>query len=153
MSDDHAETAAQLRETPGAITDFNTKIVAEFRANAGKVGGHFEGAPLLLMTTTGARSGKQTISPVMYVADGDRYLVVASNGGADRHPSWYHNLLANPDLTVEVGTETFTARAEQVESDERDTLYNRFVELAPQFAEYQKGTSRLIPVLALRRSA
>ncbi|WP_343952907.1 nitroreductase family deazaflavin-dependent oxidoreductase [Nonomuraea longicatena] len=135
------------------MTDFNAKIVAEFRENAGKVGGHFEGFSLLLMTTTGAKSGKQSISPVMYVADDDRYLVVASNAGADRHPSWYHNLLANPDLTVEVGTETFAAKAEQVEDTERDAIYNRFVEVAPQFAEYQKGTSRRIPVLALHRSA
>lgn len=133
--------------------DFNQQVIEEFRANEGRVGGMFEGAPLVLLTTTGARSGNPVTSPMMYLPDGERVIVIASNAGADRHPAWYHNLLANPEATAEIGTETFTVKAEVVEDEERDRLYARMVEQAPGFAEYEARTSRRIPVVALRRLA
>lgn len=133
--------------------DFNEQIIAEFRANKGKVGGMFEGADLVLLTTTGAKSGKRTTSPVMYFEDGGRYIVIASYAGADHHPAWYHNLVANPEVTVEIGTETFEVTAEVVGDEERDVLYARVVEIAPGFAEYQEKTTRRIPVVALHRRA
>jgi deazaflavin-dependent oxidoreductase (nitroreductase family) len=133
--------------------EFNDQIIAEFRANEGKVGGMFEGANLVLLTTTGAKSGNRTTSPVMYFEDGDRYIVIASYAGADRNPAWYHNLRANPEVTAEIGTETFEVEAEVVEGEERDKLYARMVEIAPGFAEYQAKTTRRIPVVALRRRA
>ncbi|MBT2230869.1 nitroreductase family deazaflavin-dependent oxidoreductase [Nonomuraea sp. NEAU-A123] len=133
--------------------EFNDQIIAEFRANKGKVGGMFEGANLVLLTTTGAKSGNRTTSPVMYFEDGDRYIVIASYAGADHNPAWYHNLRANPEVTAEIGTETFEVEAEVVEGEERDELYARMVEIAPGFAEYQAKTTRRIPVVALRRRA
>ncbi|MFD1545437.1 nitroreductase family deazaflavin-dependent oxidoreductase [Nonomuraea guangzhouensis] len=133
--------------------DFNEKIIAEFRANEGKVGGMFEGANLVLLTTTGAKSGKRTTSPVMYFEDGGRYIVIASYAGADHNPAWYHNLVANPEVTVEIGTETFEVTAEVVGDEERDKLYAKVVEIAPGFAEYQEKTTRRIPVVALHRAA
>lgn len=95
--------------------EFNQQIIDEFRANEGRVGGMFEGSPLVLLTTTGARSGKPVTTPVMYLEDGDRYVVIASNAGADNHPAWYHNLRATPSAAVEVGTETFEAKAVFIE--------------------------------------
>ncbi|WP_052423668.1 nitroreductase family deazaflavin-dependent oxidoreductase [Nonomuraea candida] len=133
--------------------EFNQKIIDEFRANEGRVGGMFEGAPLVLLTTTGAKSGKPFTTPVMYMTDGDRYIVIASNAGADNHPAWYHNLRATPEATVEVGTEKFEAKAEFVEGDERDRLYAAMVEREPGFAEYEAKTTRRIPVIALTRAA
>ncbi|MEZ7132892.1 nitroreductase family deazaflavin-dependent oxidoreductase [Nonomuraea sp. AD125B] len=129
--------------------DFNQQIIDEFRANGGRVGGMFEGSPLLLLTTTGARSGRQVTTPVMYLPDDERYVIIASNAGADTHPAWYHNLRAHPVATVEVGTETFQAKAVPVEGEERDELYARMVAVAPGFADYERKTSRRIPVLAL----
>ncbi|MGA5765045.1 nitroreductase family deazaflavin-dependent oxidoreductase [Nonomuraea bangladeshensis] len=129
--------------------DFNQQIIDEFRANGGRVGGMFEGSPLLLLTTTGARSGRQVTTPVMYLPDDERYVIIASNAGADTHPAWYHNLRPHPVATVEVGTETFQAKAVPVEGEERDQLYARMVAVAPQFADYERKTSRRIPVLAL----
>ncbi|MET8984319.1 nitroreductase family deazaflavin-dependent oxidoreductase [Nonomuraea wenchangensis] len=129
--------------------DFNQQIIDEFRANEGRVGGPFEGSPLLLLTTTGARSGRQVTTPVMYLPDGERYVIIASNAGADNHPAWYHNLRAHPVATVEVGTDTFQAKAVPVEGEERDQLYARMVAVAPGFADYERKTSRRIPVLAL----
>ncbi|MED7929734.1 nitroreductase family deazaflavin-dependent oxidoreductase [Nonomuraea sp. LP-02] len=129
--------------------DFNQQIIDEFRANEGRVGGPFEGSPLLLLTTTGARSGRQVTTPVMYLPDGERYVIIASNAGADTHPAWYHNLRAHPVATVEVGTDTFQAKAVPVEGEERDQLYARMVAVAPGFADYERKTSRRIPVLAL----
>jgi deazaflavin-dependent oxidoreductase (nitroreductase family) len=131
--------------------DFNRQVIEEFRANEGRVGGMFEGSPLLLLTTTGAKSGKPVTSPVMYLADGERYVIIASNGGADHHPAWYHNLRATPEATVEVGTAKFQVKVLVTEGDERDRLYARMVEQAPGFAEYRAKTSRVIPVLALLR--
>ncbi|MFC4008227.1 nitroreductase family deazaflavin-dependent oxidoreductase [Nonomuraea purpurea] len=133
--------------------DFNQQVIDEFRANEGRVGGMFEGAPLVLLTTTGAKSGRSTTSPVMYLKDDDRYVVVASNAGGDAHPAWYHNLRATPAATAEIGRETFTVRAEIAEGEERDRLYARMVAVQPTFAEYQAKTSRRIPVVVLRRTS
>lgn len=131
--------------------DFNQSIIAEFRANGGKVGGPFAGAPLLLLTTTGAKSGRRHTTPVMYNTDGDRLLVFASKGGAPTNPAWYHNLVANPQVTVEVGTERFDANAVALQGEERDRLYARHAAQYPGFAEYQEKTTRTIPVVALER--
>lgn len=131
----------------------NRAVIEELRANAGRAGGAWEGRPLLLLTTTGAKSGRRLTTPVMYLADGDRLLVFASRGGAPANPAWYHNLAANPDVTVEVGGETFEATAEVLQGEERDRLYQKQAELYPTFAEYQRRTSRRIPVVALSRKA
>ncbi|TMR91184.1 nitroreductase family deazaflavin-dependent oxidoreductase [Nonomuraea basaltis] len=132
-------------------SEFNQQIIDEFRANEGRVGGMFEGAPLVLLTTTGAKSGRPATTPVMYLADGERYIVIASNAGADNHPAWYHNLRATPEATAEIGTEEFAVKAAFIEGEERDQLYARMVEQAPGFAEYEAKTSRRIPVVALLR--
>ena len=129
--------------------DWNRQIIEEFRANGGKVGGMWEGKPLLLLTTTGAKSGQRHTTPTMYLTDGDRLLVFASKGGAPTNPAWYHNLLAHPEVTVEVGPETYKATATVLSGEERDRLYARQAERFPQFAEYQAKTSRKIPVIAL----
>lgn len=130
-------------------TDRNAQIIAEFRANHGKVGGPFEGAPLLLLHSVGARSGAARINPMMYLPDGERYLVFASYAGADTNPAWYHNLRANPLARVEVGDEVVEVRAEELPREERDTYWARQAELYPGFADYERRTSRVIPVLAL----
>jgi deazaflavin-dependent oxidoreductase (nitroreductase family) len=132
-------------------SNWNKKIIDEFRANEGKVGGPFEGAHMVLLTTTGAKTGKRHTTPLVCLPDGDRILVIASAAGAPAHPAWYHNLLANPEVTVERGTETYQATAVPTEREERDRLYAGFVEIAPGFAEYQAKTSRVIPVVALQR--
>jgi len=129
--------------------DWNAQIIAEFCSNHGKVGGDFEGAPLLLLHHTGARSGKARINPMMYLKDGDRYLVFASKAGADTNPDWYHNLKAHPDVQIEVGDEKIDVRAEEVTGPERDRLYARQASLYPGFADYQRKTKRIIPVIAL----
>lgn len=129
--------------------DWNAKIIEEFRSNQGKVGGPFEGAPLLLLTTTGRSSGQQRVNPLMYLPDGDRWLVFASAAGAPRHPDWFHNLVAEPLVTVEVGTETHRARAEVLDRADRDHYYAEQARRFPGFAEYEQKTSRVIPVVAL----
>jgi deazaflavin-dependent oxidoreductase (nitroreductase family) len=134
-------------------TDWNTKVIQEFRTNGGKVGGQFEGAPMVLLTTTGAKSGKPFTTPVMYLPDGDRVIVFASKGGHPTNPDWYHNLVAHPRVTVEIGTEKYEATAEVVTGAERDELYARQAQLYPGFAEYQAKTTRTIPVIALRQGA
>jgi len=131
--------------------DWNRQTIEEFRANGGKVGGFWEGKPLLLLTTTGAKSGQRRTTPMMYLADGNRLLVFASKRGAPTHPDWYHNLVAHPEVTVEVGTETYEASAKVLNGEERDRLYARQAELYPQFGEYQAGTTRKIPVIGLER--
>ena len=133
------------------LGDWNAKIIEEFRTNEGKVGGPFEGAPILLLHTRGARSGEERINPMMYLADGDRLVVFASKGGAPTNPDWYHNLVANPDVEVEVGTERLPMRAVIPEGEEHDRLYAEQSKRYPQFAEYQKGTDRTIPVVILER--
>ena len=127
--------------------NFNQQIIAEFRANDGKVGGQFEGAPMLLLTTTGAKSGQPRTSPMVYTTDGDRLIVIASKGGAPTNPDWFHNLVANPLVTIERGTEQFQARATVPESAERDRLFNQVTAMMPGFAEYQRNTTRQIPVV------
>ena len=133
------------------MNDFNAAIIEEFRAHGGKVGGPFEGATLLLLTTTGAKSGEPRTTPVVYLADGESLVIFASKAGAPTNPAWYHNLLAHPTATVEVGTETFPVRTRAAEGEERDRLYERQVARAPQFADYQAKTTRMIPVVVLER--
>jgi deazaflavin-dependent oxidoreductase (nitroreductase family) len=137
--------------TEDPMSSYNDAIIAEFRANEGKVGGNFAGAPLLLLTSTGAKSGKPHTAPMMYLADGDRWLVFASYAGAPNNPAWYHNVVAHPDAVVEVGTETVEVTAVVLEGEERDRKYAEQVELYPGFGEYQEKTSRVIPVVALER--
>jgi deazaflavin-dependent oxidoreductase (nitroreductase family) len=133
------------------INDFNRTVIDEFRANDGKVTGPFEGAPLLLLTTTGAKTGNQHTSPVVYLRDGDRILVFGSKAGAPTHPAWYHNLVANPTVTVELPGDRFEARAVVLEGEERDRLFDRQKAKMPGFADYESKTSRRIPVVALER--
>src|SRR4029453_12802200 len=113
------------------INDFNSQIIDEFRANQGKVGGQFEGAPMVLITTTGAKSGQRRTSPLVYFRDGDRIVIFASKAGAPTHPDWYHNLVANPQVTVEVEGDTFEATADVLEGDERDRILDAQAELMP----------------------
>ncbi|OZF44358.1 nitroreductase family deazaflavin-dependent oxidoreductase [Rhodococcus sp. 14-2470-1b] len=134
------------------MPDFNDQVVAEFRANHGKVGGPFEGAPLLLLHTVGAKSGADRLSPLMYLPDGDRYVIFASKAGADTNPAWYHNILANPAARIEVGDDTFDVVAQEIRGDERDALYRKQAELYSGFADYEKKTTRVIPVVALSAS-
>ncbi|GHO84446.1 nitroreductase family deazaflavin-dependent oxidoreductase [Dictyobacter formicarum] len=131
--------------------NWNSQVINEFRTNSGKVGGPFENATLLLLTSTGAKSGQPRTTPLVYLPDGERMIIFASKAGAPTNPDWYHNLKANPEATVEVGTETFKVKAIEVAGEERDRLYNTQARLAPNFAEYQQKTTRLIPVVALER--
>jgi deazaflavin-dependent oxidoreductase (nitroreductase family) len=133
------------------VDDFNAKIIEEFRANGGKVGGPFEGAPVLLLTTTGAKSGKGRVNPVMYLVEGDRFYVFATKAGAPTNPDWYHNLLAHPTVTVELGTDRFEAVAAPVDKAERDRIYAEQASRFPGFADYEASTDRVIPVVALDR--
>jgi deazaflavin-dependent oxidoreductase (nitroreductase family) len=133
-------------------SDFNSALIEEFRANEGKLGGPFEGAPVLLLTTTGARSGERRTTPVMYLPDGERMVIFASKGGAPTNPAWYHNLLANPGATVEVGPETIDVNALVTSGVERERLFRRQAERFPQFADYAQKTTREIPVVALERT-
>ena len=131
--------------------DWNARLIAEFRANQGMVGGQFEGAPLLLLTTTGRRSGARRTSPMMYLADGGRWLVFASKAGADTHPAWFLNLEAEPRVSIEVGTETVEAVATPLQGAERERFFAEQARRYPGFAEYQQKTDRVIPVVALER--
>ncbi|WP_329625361.1 nitroreductase/quinone reductase family protein [Streptomyces sp. NBC_01255] len=138
------------------MSDFNQQVIAEFRANGGLVGGMFEGAALLLLTTTGARTGRPHTTPAVYARDGARLLVFASNAGGPKHPAWFHNLSADPHVTVELGTpegtvERFIATAVVAEGAERDRLYAEQADREPGFAAYQAATDRTIPVVALHR--
>ncbi|HVN27660.1 MAG TPA: nitroreductase family deazaflavin-dependent oxidoreductase [Candidatus Binataceae bacterium] len=141
----------RLIANPQVIDEFNKSVIEEFRANEGRVGGAMEGMPVLLLTMTGAKSGRTLVRPVCYSRDGERLVIIASYGGAPHNPPWYHNLLANPTVTVEVGTEKFTAKATQVHDDERTRLFNATAKEMPLFADYQKKTKREIPVLTLTR--
>jgi deazaflavin-dependent oxidoreductase (nitroreductase family) len=133
------------------VEEYNQKLIEEFRAARGTDEGPMPGRPLVLLTTTGARSGKRRTTPMMYVRDGDRLLVFASNAGAPKNPDWYHNLVAHPEVTVEVGNDVFGAIAVVIAGDERDRLFARTVESYPFFAEHQEKISRRIPVVALER--
>ncbi len=134
-------------------SDWNRQIIEEFRANEGKVGGVWEGRRLLLLTTTGAKSGQRRTNPLAYLPDGDRLLIFASKAGMPTNPDWYHNLVAHPDVTVEVGAETYEATATVLMGEERDRLYAKQAQASPAFAEYQANTTRVIPVIALTRKA
>ncbi|MFE1461688.1 nitroreductase/quinone reductase family protein [Streptomyces nigra] len=130
--------------------DFNQQVIEEFRANKGRVGGPFEGGRLLLLTTTGARTGRPHTTPVAYLPDGgERVLVIASAAGSPKHPAWFHNLVAHPEVTVEAGAFTYPARAVVLEGEERDRAFTRAVEAEPGWAAYQERTERVIPVVAL----
>ena len=129
----------------------NRQIIEDFRSNKGVTSGRFEGSSLLLLTTTGAKSGQQHTTPLMYFQDGDRCVVIASKGGDPKHPDWYHNIVANPTVTLEVGTETFQAEATITSGEERDALYARQVAAHPFFGEYEQKVSRTIPVVAFTR--
>jgi len=133
------------------VSDYNAQIIEEFRENHGRVGGHWEGRDLLLLTTRGRRSGREYTTPVTYTRDGDRLLVYASQGGSPDHPDWYLNLVADPHVTVEVGSERYQALATPLEGEERDREFAAQTERWPQFAAYQEQTDRLIPVVALTR--
>jgi deazaflavin-dependent oxidoreductase (nitroreductase family) len=135
------------------MSDYNTAVIDEFRANAGKVGGHWEGRDLLLLTTTGRKSGNRHTTPMVFTRDGDRLLVYASKGGAPSHPDWYLNLVADPRVVVEVGPERYDAVATPLDGDERDRAFAAQAERFPTFAEYQAKTDRVIPVVALSRAS
>ena len=131
--------------------DWNRGVIEEFRNNGGKVGGGFEGVPLLLFHTVGAKSGQPRVNPLMYLPDGDRWIVFASKAGAPTSPDWYHNLVANPEVSIEVGIDTIPVTATFAQGGERDQLYSRQAALYPQFAEYERSTTRRIPVVTLTR--
>jgi deazaflavin-dependent oxidoreductase (nitroreductase family) len=133
--------------------EFNKKIVDEFRANGGKVGGMFANAPMILITMTGAKSGQARTTPLVYSKDGDRYVVIASMAGAPNNPDWYHNLKAHPTVTVEIGTEKFKVKASIATGDERERLFNQQAAQLPVFNDYRKKTTRQIPVFVLERIA
>lgn len=135
------------------INEFNQQTIDEFRANEGKVGGPFESVQLLLLHTTGAKSGKARIAPLVFRQEGDALAVFGSKAGADDNPDWYHNVLANPAVSVEVGTDRFDAVARVAEGAERDRIWERQKTEVPNFAEYEKQTDRIIPVVVLERSA
>ena len=132
-----------------ASNNWNQAIIDEFRANSGKVGGNFANSTLLILHTVGAKSGNEHVNPAAYIKDGDRLVIIASKAGAPTNPDWYYNIRAHPLVTVEVGTEQFQAQAEIVSEPERTRLYSKMVEVAPGFAEYEKKTTRVIPVIAL----
>ncbi len=134
------------------MAEFNNEdVIAEFRANAGVVGGMFAGAPLVLVHHVGARSGVERVAPLVYLADGDRWVIFASKGGAPENPAWYHNLMAHPETTIEVGADTIEVTAVEATGAERDALYAKQVDLQPQFGDYAKKTDRRIPVIVLER--
>jgi deazaflavin-dependent oxidoreductase (nitroreductase family) len=135
------------------FNDWNKKIIDEFRASGGKVGGQFEGAPLLLLHTTGAKTGKARINPVMYQADGDNHVVFASKGGAPTNPDWYHNLVANPRASIEVGDKTINVVAHVADDETRERLWPTWKQQYPGFAEYEAKTDRQIPVVVLEPEA
>ncbi len=133
------------------LSNWNQATIDEFRANSGKVGGRFAGRTLLLLHTVGAKTGQERINPVAYITDADRLVIIASKGGAPTNPDWYYNLLAHPLVTVEAGTQQFQAQAAVASEPERTRLFNKMVEVAPGFADYQQKTRRVIPVIILTR--
>jgi len=131
------------------MTDWNANIIEEFRGNAGKVGGVFEGDPMLILHNTGAKSGAERLNPLLYRREGDRMFIFASKAGAHSHPDWYHNVNANPSVTIEVGSDTIAATAAEVIGSERDEIYARQAADDSRFDRYQKATERMIPVIEL----
>ncbi len=134
-----------------SMLDWNQQIIAEFRANAGKVAGPFEGAPMVLLTSTGAKSGEARVSPLMALLDGDNIVIFASKGGAPTHPDWYYNLHAHPEASIEIGADTVAVKARVAEGDEREDLWTRQKAAYPQFQGYEDGTTRVIPVVVLEK--
>jgi deazaflavin-dependent oxidoreductase (nitroreductase family) len=141
----------QRRKDMSELNDFNQQVIKDFRANQGKVGGQLANMPILLLTTTGAKSGRAITKPLAYTKDGDRIVVIASFAGGPKNPPWYHNLVANPEATVEVGSERFRVRAAVTSGEERQRLFDRQAEQMPIFIEYRQKTSRQIPVIVLTR--
>jgi deazaflavin-dependent oxidoreductase (nitroreductase family) len=133
------------------MKDFNRQVIEEFRANEGIVGGTWQGLPMVLLTTTGAKTGRPHTTPLVCLKDGDRIFVFASKGGAPTHPEWFLNLRANPEATLEVGAEKYPVRARILSGEERDHTFEKQVSLIPTFGQYQQRTSRTIPVIALER--
>ncbi|NOT57265.1 MAG: nitroreductase family deazaflavin-dependent oxidoreductase [Deltaproteobacteria bacterium] len=133
------------------LNDFNQQVINEFRANQGKVGGQLGNMPVLLLTATGAKSGRTITKPLVYSKDGDRIVIIASFAGGPKSPPWYFNLVANPEATVEVGTERFRVRATVTSGEERERLFNRQADQMPIFNEYRQKTTRQIPVVVLTR--
>ncbi|HEV7942711.1 MAG TPA: nitroreductase family deazaflavin-dependent oxidoreductase [Solirubrobacteraceae bacterium] len=130
--------------------DFNAQVIDEFRANGGQVGGMLAGMPVLLLHHTGAQSGKEYVNPLAYLEDDGRYVIFASAAGAPKHPGWCHNLKANPDVRIEVGTQTLDVHAQEATGSERDRLYAIQSQQIPQFAEYEQKTDRVFPVIVLQ---
>jgi deazaflavin-dependent oxidoreductase (nitroreductase family) len=141
----------KLQDDPEALKTFNDNVVEEFRENGGKVGGPFEAADIVLLTTTGAKSGQPRLSPLAYFTIDDRMLIAGSYGGAPKDPAWVQNLRANPKAHVEVGAESYDVIARELLRDERDAQFDKLVELAPAFGDYQAKTSRMIPLFELQR--
>ncbi|HET6734351.1 nitroreductase family deazaflavin-dependent oxidoreductase [Mycobacterium sp.] len=143
-----------MTEVPDADTmkAFNQNIVEEFRTNGGKVGGPFEGATLLLLTSTGAKSGQPRLAPLAYLTIDQKMIIIGSKAGADNNPDWVHNLRANPRARIEVGTDAYDVVARELPRDERDAVYPKVVALAPGFGEYQAKTSRVIPLFELQKA-
>lgn len=133
------------------LNDFNQQVISEFRANQGKVSGQLANMPVLLLTMTGAKSGRTITKPLVYSKDGDRIVIIASFAGGPKNPPWYNNLVANPEATVEVGSDRFRVRATVTSGEERQRLFDRQAEQMPVFTEYQQKTTRQIPVLVLTR--
>ena len=152
IEEERLREAERLANDPKAIDEVNQRVIKEFRANQGKVGGMFEGMPVLLMTMTGAKTGRTLTRPVCYTRDGDAIVIIASYGGNPHNPPWYHNLVANPVITVEVGAEKFKARATETSGSERQRLFDAQARLMPFFDDYQKKTKRQLPVLILTRA-
>ena len=146
-----SESGSQSSHAARAMNDRNAAIIDEFRANDGKVGGAFEGAPVLLLHTTGAKSGSERVNPMMYLEESGRIFVFASKAGADTHPDWYHNLRANPEVSVELGSQHFEATAVVLDGEHRDQVYAEQVARFPGFGDYQNKTARIIPVVELVR--
>ncbi|MCG7607191.1 MULTISPECIES: nitroreductase family deazaflavin-dependent oxidoreductase [Mycobacterium] len=143
---------SELVADVAALDDFNRNVVEEFRANGGKVGGPFEGGTLLLLHTTGAKSGQPRLSPLAYLDVGGRMLIVGSYAGAPKDPAWVHNLRADPKARIEVGTDAYDVTARELPAEERDAAYPKIIERAPVFAEYQAKTTRAIPLFELVRA-
>ena len=135
------------------MSDMNTQVIEEFRANKGQVGGFFTGATLVLLHTTGAKSGAKRINPLMSIPDGDRIVIIASKAGAPSNPDWYYNIVANPDVEIEIGTEKFKATATVTEEPERTKLYDKIAAKHDNFADYARNTTRTIPVVTLTRQS
>jgi len=133
------------------MKEINRKVIEEFRANGGKVGGQFAGAPMVLLTTKGAKSGKTYVNPLVYSRDGHNFVIIASYAGGPKNPSWYHNLVAHPTPTLEIGAERFQAKASFASGAERERLFDQQAAQMPIFNEYQKKTARQIPVVVLER--